>query len=296
MAIRPHSAPIRPDDQLGLWTAVRVRRRSHRPWRLWVVADFSTVPVPATRERADAQAPLPQGGVMTAAQCRALGVDDAAVRRLLSAGRGRGPGAGSTRTSHSRRDPEPVDRPVHHARCAALSGRCSCLPGRPSSRTSAPHGCSACHCLPGRWTQRACVTRRATGSDERSAGGRRARRRLRRRGRPRGGRRAGARRGTPGRRLLRRAAAGLRARCRRRRAGPQAHHRRRAARRAYGARRHSAERRRVAEQVVERADPLAANWFESISRWWLLEAGLPRPRLQVPFSDKRGRVRDGSTC
>jgi hypothetical protein len=47
---------------------------------------------------------------------------------------------------------------------------------------------------------------------------------------------------------------------------------------------------RVAELVVDRADPLAANWFESSSRWWLLEAGLPRPRLQVPFSDKRGRV------
>ena len=46
----------------------------------------------------------------------------------------------------------------------------------------------------------------------------------------------------------------------------------------------------VAQQVVERADPLAENWFESSSRWWLLEAGLPRPRLQVPFADRRGRV------
>lgn len=43
--------------------------------------------------------------------------------------------------------------------------------------------------------------------------------------------------------------------------------------------------------VVERADPLAESWFESMSRWWLLEAGVPRPRLQVPFSDERGRVR-----
>jgi hypothetical protein len=39
-----------------------------------------------------------------------------------------------------------------------------------------------------------------------------------------------------------------------------------------------------------RADPLAANWFESTSRWWLLEAGLPRPQLQVPFTDGAGRV------
>lgn len=45
---------------------------------------------------------------------------------------------------------------------------------------------------------------------------------------------------------------------------------------------------RLAACVVERADPLAASWFESMSRWWLLEAGLPRPRLQVPFTDGRG--------
>lgn len=39
----------------------------------------------------------------------------------------------------------------------------------------------------------------------------------------------------------------------------------------------------VARRVVERADPGGTTWFESSSRWWLLEAGLPRPRLQVPF-------------
>lgn len=48
---------------------------------------------------------------------------------------------------------------------------------------------------------------------------------------------------------------------------------------------------RRAGDVLERADPLAESWFESASRWWLLEAGLPRPRLQVPFRDERGRVR-----
>jgi hypothetical protein len=41
----------------------------------------------------------------------------------------------------------------------------------------------------------------------------------------------------------------------------------------------------AAALVVERADPGGTNWFESMSRWWLLEAGLPRPRLQVPFAD-----------
>lgn len=48
---------------------------------------------------------------------------------------------------------------------------------------------------------------------------------------------------------------------------------------------------RMFAAVVERADPLAENWFESASRWWLLEAGLPRPRLQVRFTDGTGRVR-----
>jgi hypothetical protein len=47
----------------------------------------------------------------------------------------------------------------------------------------------------------------------------------------------------------------------------------------------------TARAVVERADPGGRNWFESSSRWWLLEAGLPRPELQVCFSDQRGSVR-----
>lgn len=47
----------------------------------------------------------------------------------------------------------------------------------------------------------------------------------------------------------------------------------------------------VARRVAERVDPLADNWFESSSRWWLLEAGLPRPELQVPFVDGQGVVR-----
>lgn len=47
----------------------------------------------------------------------------------------------------------------------------------------------------------------------------------------------------------------------------------------------------VARRVAEPVDPLADNWFESSSRWWLLEAGLPRPELQVPFTDEHGVVR-----
>lgn len=44
----------------------------------------------------------------------------------------------------------------------------------------------------------------------------------------------------------------------------------------------------VARQVVHRTDPRADNWFESSSRWWLLEAGLPAPELQRCFADERG--------
>lgn len=33
-------------------------------------------------------------------------------------------------------------------------------------------------------------------------------------------------------------------------------------------------------RVVSRADGLSESWFESASRWWILEAGLPRPVLQ----------------
>ena len=41
----------------------------------------------------------------------------------------------------------------------------------------------------------------------------------------------------------------------------------------------------------QRADPLAENWLESVSRWWLAEAGLPRPVLQQRFTDEFGVVR-----
>jgi hypothetical protein len=43
--------------------------------------------------------------------------------------------------------------------------------------------------------------------------------------------------------------------------------------------------------VVARTDPLSDNWFESSSRWWLREAGLPKPELQVPFTGPAGLVR-----
>ena len=46
----------------------------------------------------------------------------------------------------------------------------------------------------------------------------------------------------------------------------------------------------VARRVVERARPGADNWFESSSRWWLLEAGLPVPELQKCFVDEWGIV------
>lgn len=49
-------------------------------------------------------------------------------------------------------------------------------------------------------------------------------------------------------------------------------------------------RTKLARLVVERSDGLAESWFESSSRWWLLESGLPRPELQVRFADERGLV------
>jgi hypothetical protein len=55
-------------------------------------------------------------------------------------------------------------------------------------------------------------------------------------------------------------------------------------------------RTRATDLVVERADPLAESWFESVSRWWLQEAGLPRPRLQVPFTDTRAAFGREWTC
>jgi len=48
---------------------------------------------------------------------------------------------------------------------------------------------------------------------------------------------------------------------------------------------------RAAAVVFERADPRAENSLESISRWWLAEAGLPRPVLQQRFTDEFGAIR-----
>jgi hypothetical protein len=48
---------------------------------------------------------------------------------------------------------------------------------------------------------------------------------------------------------------------------------------------------RSAGVVVGRADPLAESWLESVSRWWLAEAGLSPPVLQQRFLDEAGVVR-----
>ncbi|MDN5751026.1 MAG: hypothetical protein L0H64_21375 [Pseudonocardia sp.] len=55
-------------------------------------------------------------------------------------------------------------------------------------------------------------------------------------------------------------------------------------------RRHGQPGITVAALVVDRADAGGTNWFESMSRWWLLEAGLPRPALQVPFRGEGRRA------
>ena len=37
--------------------------------------------------------------------------------------------------------------------------------------------------------------------------------------------------------------------------------------------------------MVSRADGRAESWLESVSRWWILEDGLPVPQLQVELGD-----------
>lgn len=221
-----------------------------------------------------------QGGVVTAAQCRRLGVDDAAVRRLISAGLW-------TRARHgvyadATFAPEGDDAD-HHALCAALL--------MSLARPAVVSHLSAARLLglplpPGRLDPRVCVTRRPPApsndpllgdvhlldydeADVREVCGVPVL--------------AGARLVLdccdvlPPESALAVADAALT-----RRLTSTA-----ALRAALRARRN---RTQTAELVVERADPLAESWFESISRWWLAEAGMPRPRLQVPFTDSRGRV------
>jgi Transcriptional regulator, AbiEi antitoxin len=233
-----------------------------------------------------------QGGVVTAAQCRAVGVDDRAVRELLAAGlwtrARRGIYADAAFVPWA---PKPTAGRAlldasHHAECAALL---ACL-----ARPAVVSHLSAVRLLglplpPGRPDSLACITRRAPAptndpllgdvhvldyddADVVEVAGVPVL--------------AGARLvldccdvlapdsalavadAALGRELTTPAALriALRRRCTRLRAADL-----------------------IAEQVVERADPLAENWFESSSRWWLLEAGLPRPRLQVTFADGRGR-------
>jgi hypothetical protein len=241
----------------------------------------------------------PQGGVITAAQCRALGVDDATVRRLLVAGLWARARRGIYRdvvfrpqlSKPARPGPTPAGRviadPAHHAECAALL---ACL-----ARPAVVSHLSAVRLLglplpPGGLDPRVGITRRAPAptndpllgdvhvvdyddADVLEVAG------------------------VPvlaGARLvldccdvlapdsaLAVADAALACELTTRAALRSALRRRRTRLRAADL---------IAERVVERADPLAENWFESSSRWWLLEAGLSRPRLQVPFTDKRGRV------
>jgi hypothetical protein len=221
------------------------------------------------------------GGVVTAAQCRALGVDDTAVRRLIRAGcwtpARRGVYADAAFSTE-------IADPDHHARCAALLASLA--------RPAVVSHLSAARLLglplpPGRPDPRAVVTRRPPAPsndpllgdvhvrdydevDVIEVGGVPVL--------------AGARLVLdccdvlPPESALAVADAAL-------------------ARKITSmgalrtARRTRRVRTRATDLVVERADPLAESWFESVSRWWLQEAGLPRPRLQVPFTDTHGRVR-----
>jgi putative AbiEi antitoxin of type IV toxin-antitoxin system len=237
-----------------------------------------------------------QGGVVTAAQCRAMGVDDPAVRRLLAAGlwtrARRGIYADAAFVPWV---PEPagsmatgrvVGDPTHHAQCAALLASL----GRPAVVSHL----SAVRLLglplpPWRLDPLACITRRGPAptndpllgdvhvvdyddADVVDIAGVPVL--------------AGARLVLDCCEVLApdSALAVADAALGRELTTPAAL--RTALRRRY-TRLRAADL--IAEQVVERADPLAENWFESSSRWWLLEAGLPRPRLQVTFTDGRGR-------
>jgi hypothetical protein len=223
-----------------------------------------------------------QGGVVTEAQCRTSGVDEAVVRRLLAAGA----------WVRTRRGiyldpsfPRPHADAAHHARCAALLASLA--------RPAVVSHLSAARLLglplpPGRLDERVALTRRPPAAtndllagdvhvvdydaaDVVDLGGVPVL--------------SGARLvldccevlppdsalavadAALARGLTTSAALGAAVRARRNR-----------------------PRVRLTELVVERADPLAESWFESVSRWWLQEAGLPRPRLQVPFADESGRV------
>lgn len=107
-----------------------------------------------------------QGGVVTAAQCRSMAVDDATVRRLLAAGlwtrARRGVYADVAFSPRIAEPPDPAGRvvadPQHHARCAALL---ACL-----ARPAVVSHLSAVRLLglprpPGPLEPRACITRRA---------------------------------------------------------------------------------------------------------------------------------------
>lgn len=226
-----------------------------------------------------------QGGVLTAAQCRGLGGDKASIRRMVGSG---GRWSGARRGVY--RDagfvlPRTVDA-AHHARCAALLASLSGI--AVVSHTSAARLLNL-PLPPGGGDGRACVTRRPPAAtndpllgdvhvtdyddaDVRVVCGVPVL--------------AGARLvldccdAMPPDSALAVADAVLA----RGLATPAGLRRElgRWPRRPGG---------RLAALVVERADPLAESWFESMSRWWLLEAGLPRPVLQAVFRDGRGTAR-----
>jgi predicted transcriptional regulator of viral defense system len=221
-----------------------------------------------------------QGGVIDARQCHALGAGDAAIRRLVGAGELRRSRRGIYRPAGL--PPPDIDDTAHHARCAALLA----APARPAavSHTSALR-LLGLPLPPGGGDPRACITRRpAAATNDPLLGDVHVRDYqdadlvdvhgvpvL-----------AGARLVLdcvevmgPDSALAVADACLARQLTTRDELRAELHRQRRRSRRAR------------AELVVARADPLAESWFESMSRWWLLEAGLPVPELQVWFGDHR---------
>lgn len=214
-----------------------------------------------------------QGGVVTAAQCRALGGDDGAIRTLLGSGAWCRERRGVYRDVRS--DPPDVDR--------AFLGRCAALLAALGGPAVVSHG-SAARLLglpapPGGFGSRVHLTRRppaptndpllgdvhVTGYDDADV--------LDLHGVP----------VLAGARLVLDCCAVLQPDS----ALAVADAALRLGLTDPDALTDAPDRRRVpavAARVLDRADAGGTNWFESSSRWWLLEAGLPRPRLQVPFA------------
>jgi hypothetical protein len=227
-----------------------------------------------------------RGGMITAAQCRRFGANPAVVRRLLRSGRWRRSRRGVYRDTGFQPDRLSGPAAAHHTRCAALLAALG--PGVAISHTSAARLLELP--LPPDTPDEVVLTRRPPARTNRFGPATRVH--------VLGFAHAEVHhvQGVPvlaGARLVLDCCAVL--------SPPDALAVADAAQRralvtpaelaAERRRRPARPGNRAAAAVLDRADPLAETWLESISRWWLAEAGLPRPVLQQRFTDESGAVR-----